>query len=393
MNKITASSASIFRTGPKLVISILGVNALLLMAGCGPDSSQNKQQAAPPPPSVVVEAAQMRDVTEQRKFTGRIEAVDTVQIRARVQGFLNKRQFKEGEEVKKGQLLFEIEREPFEIAVEQAEANLASAKAALTLAQQTFERTKQLVSRNTASKASLDDAQSALLQKGATVKAREAELRTAKLNLGYTRITAPMDGLVGRTAYSIGNLVGPESNPLVNLVAQDPMYVTFPVPQWVLLEVRKFEDRDNGIFVRLQLADGSVYDQEGRIRFTDAQATSSTDSVTVRASIPNPKRVLVDQQLVQVSVVRKKPVKKLMISQSALLLDQQGPYVLSVGSNKKVGIKRITTGQQRGPLIIVETGLDAGDKVIISGHQKARPGAAVNPQLAEGDGKKPKAAE
>lgn len=357
----------------------------LLLAGCGGSTSaETKAPAAvPPPATVVVEAAQIKDVTEQRKFTGRIEAVDTVQIRARVQGYLKKKSFVEGGEVEKGQVLFEIERDSFEITVRQAEASLASANAALTLAQQTFNRNNQLVKQKTLPQASLDDAQSALLQAKATVQVREAELSSAKLNLGYTRITAPMNGLVGRTNYSVGNLVGPDSNALVTLVAQDPMYVSFPVPQWLLTEIRKTGRKTDGVFVNLELPDGSIYDQKGTIAFANVQGNSTTDSVTVRASIPNPDRLLIDQQLVQVSVVRKQPEKKLVVSQAALLLDQQGTYVLTVDAEDMVVIKRITTSQQQGSLIVVDSGLTEGDKVIISGHQKAKPGAKVSPQMAE----------
>ncbi len=356
---------------------------VLVLAGCGTDSSQTQQQI--PPPSVVVEAARMKDVTEQRTFAGRIESVDTVQIRARVQGYLYKRDFKEGAEVQKGELLFEIERDAFEIAVEEAEASLASAKAALTLAQQTFNRNKNLVTQKSLSQSALDDAQSALLQAKAMVQIREAELSNAKLNLGYTKIIAPMDGRVGRAAYSVGNLVGPESDSLVSLVAQDPMYVSFPVPQWLLIEIRKAGRRPDSVFVELQLPDGSTYDQQGQISFAEVQGNATTDSVTVRASIPNPDRLLVDKQLVQVSVVRKEQEQKLVVSQSALLLDQQGTYVLAVGDDDRVEIKRISTGQQRGPLIVIESGLVVDDKVIISGHQKASPGAKVAPQMAGND--------
>lgn len=371
-------------------ITKLGLLVSLALAGCGPDSSQNSQQA-PPPPSVVVEPARMQDMTQQRIFTGRIEAVDTVQVRARIQGYLNKREFEEGAEVKKDQLLFEIERDSFEILVREAEANLASAKAARTLAQQTYNRNSKLVKQNSLSRSALDDAQSALSQAKATVQVREAELSNAELNLGYTRITAPMDGRVGRAAYSVGNLVGPESDSLVNLVAQDPMYVSFPVPQWLLIEVRKAGRGPDAVFIELQLADGSKYDHQGQISFAEVQGNTTTDSVTIRASIPNPDRLLVDQQLVQVSVVRKKPEEKLVISQSALLLDQQGTYVLAVGDDNTVQIKRITIGDQRGPLIVVESGLTVDDKVIVSGHQKARPGAKVAPQVADKDtGKTPK---
>jgi membrane fusion protein (multidrug efflux system) len=331
---------------------------------------------------VVTENASLQDVEEERSFTGRIEAIDKVQIRARVQGFLKARQFAEGSEVKAGELLYEIEREPFELALSQTEANLASAQAAQTLAQQTFDRSRDLADRGTAAKATLDSARSSLLQAQASVKARESELQTAKLNLSYTRITAPMDGRVGRSAYAVGNLVGPDSGALVLLVKQDPVYVTFPVPQRLLLQVRKAGQTEDSVYVKLRLADGSFYDGVGSIAFVDVQATPSTDSVTIRASMPNPKRLLVDQQLVEVFVVRKQPERKLLISQSALLLDQQGPYVLAVDKDNRVAIKRIKTGEQRGPRIIVESGLEEGDRVIVSGHQKARPGQVVNPTTA-----------
>lgn len=351
------------------------------LAGCGDQKSAGKQSAAPVP-SVVVQKVEAKDLLTENTFTGRVEAKDKVQIRARVQGYLKSRHFDEGAEVSKGELLFEIEPESFQIAVSQAEANLASAKSALTLAQQTFDRTKELASRNTASKASLDTAQSNLSQAQATVLARQAELDAAKLNLSYTRILAPMAGRVGRAAYSVGNLVNTSSDPLVTLVAQDPIYVAFPVPQRLLLEVNRSGATKSSVLVKLRLSDGSMYDKVGEISFVDVQATASTDSVTVRAMMPNPKRILVDQQLVDVLIVQKEPVKKLVISQSALLLDQQGAYVLAVGDDKKVQIKRITTGEQHGPLIVVDTGLDAGERVIVSGHQKVQPGGSVSPQLA-----------
>jgi len=361
-----------------------GLAALLvvaLLAACGSPAPQAQRKASPPP-SVVVQAARMKDLSEERSFTGRIEAIDKVQLIARVQGFLKARDFEEGAEVKKGQLLFEIEPESFQIAVSAADANLANAKAALTLAQQTYDRTKQLVSQNAQSQSQFDSALATLMQAKATVEAQQAALDAAKLNLSYTRIEAPMDGRVGRAAYSVGNLVGPTSDPLVTLVAQDPVYVTFPVPQEMLLEVRKAGISADSLDVKIKLADGSIYDHVGRIRFADVQATASTDAVMVRATMPNPDRLLVDQELVNVQVITKNAKPKLVISQSALLLDQQGPYVLAVGPDNKVAIKRITTGEQRGPLIVVDSGLKAGDKVIVSGHQKVRPGMVVAPEMA-----------
>lgn len=205
-------------------------------------------------------------------------------------------------------------------------------------------------------------------------------MQTAKLSLGYTSIAAPMDGRVGRSTYSVGNLVGPESGALIMLVKQDPVYVTFPVPQWLLLQVQKAGGDSDGMYIKLKLADGSMFEPEGQIAFADVQATASTNSVTVRATIANPKRILIDQQLVNVFVIRRQPEKKLVVPQTALLLDQQGAYVLAVDADNKVAVKRIVTGEQRGAMIVIESGLAAGDRLIVGGHQKARPGAPVNPQ-------------
>jgi membrane fusion protein (multidrug efflux system) len=361
----------------KLGLAIVSTIATLL-AACG--DSATKRPPAPPPPSVVVEPVKLHDLAEERSFTGRIEAIDKVQIRARVQGYLKARNFEEGAEVKKDDLLFEIEPEPFELAVNQAAANLANSEAAQTLAEQTYQRSLELTDRGTASKASLDSAQSQLRQAQANVKARQAELQTAQLNLSYTRIMAPMAGRIGRSTYSVGNLVGPDSGSLALLVKQDPVYVTFPVPYALLLRVKKGGRSEDGVYIKLRLADGTMYEPEGQMAFEDVQATASTDSVTIRGQIANPKRLLIDQQLVNVFVIRRQPEKKLVISQSALLLDQQGPYVLVVDDQNKVNITRITVGEQRGSLIVVDSGLSADERVIVSGHQKVRPGAVVDPQ-------------
>ncbi|MGE0627936.1 MAG: efflux RND transporter periplasmic adaptor subunit [Hyphomicrobiaceae bacterium] len=351
----------------------------LVLAACDTQKPQPPQQ----PPTVFISKVELKDINEERTFTGRIEAIEKVPLRARVQGFLTSRNFEEGAEVKKGAVLYEIDRLPFEIAVKQAEANLANADAALKLAQLTYDRQFDLSQRNSAaaSKAQLDQAQAALAQAQAQKQARQAELQTAQVNLGYTNILAPFDGRIGRSNYAVGDLVGPSSNPLATIVQQDPIYVTFPVPQRILLETRRSNDGADAFYVRLRLADGSYYGERGRIQFVDVQATSSTDSVIVRASIPNPDGILLDQQLVEVSVVRSKPQPRLMMPQSALLLDQQGAFALAVSKENKVEQRRIVVGQQVGPMIIVESGLSAGDSVIVSGLRNARPGIVVSPQL------------
>lgn len=353
---------------------------VLPLQGCDNDSSKAQTKSAkPPPPAVVVERAVMNDFILQSNYTGRIEAIDKVDIRARVSGYLKKQHFVEGSEINKGALLFEIEQAPFEISVREAEANLAAANAALQLGKTVFDRTRILVQNKTTSKASLDTAQATLLQARASVQARKADLQKVQLDLSYTRITAPFAGRAGRAAFSEGAYITTSSGSLVMLVAQDPMYVKFPVPQKQLLEVKKNGGSKDSVFVELTLADGSVYKEKGKILFSDVQATSGTDSVIIRASIANPDRILVDQQLVQVSVVRKKPDPKLAVSLSALLIDQQGTYVYVVDNDNKIVINRIVTGKQLGSLTSVVSGLKAGDRVVISGHQKVQSGKVVTP--------------
>lgn len=360
----------------------LGLSLVMLAGGAHFAAHAQSDAPAAPPPSVIVELARLRDVADQSVFTGRVQAIDKVTIRARVAGFIKKRGFEEGSEVEKGQLLFQLEQEQYEASLALAEANHANAQAALELAQATYDRTKPLAERGTSSQAALDQALSQLDQAKAAIKAQEANVLRAKLDLGYTVIRAPMAGAAGRATYSVGEYVGPTSDPLVTLVRQDPIYVAFPVPQRVFLHVRREGITKESVVVRLKLPDGTMYDQDGKIAFSDVETNPQTDTLTVRATFPNPKRLLVDQQIVGVKVVAREPEKKLVISQSAVILDQQGAYVLVVDKDNKVEARRIKLGDQRGPEIVVLDGLKEGDQVIVSGQQKVRPGIVADAQVA-----------
>jgi membrane fusion protein (multidrug efflux system) len=362
----------------------LSAMALAFAILAGPAAAQ-APAAGGPAPSVIVETVRNRDAVNESAYIGRVQAIDKVNIRARVDGFLAKRGFDEGREVKKDQILFTLEKGPYEAAYDLAKANLANAQAAEQLAQATYDRTKPLAERGTSSQAALDDAVSKLAQAKAAVQAQEASTKQAELNLGYTDIYAPMDGRTGRATYSVGEYVGPTSNPLVTVVRQDPMYVAFPVPQRVLLEVRREGRTADSVIVRLKMPDGTNYEHDGAITFAEVEGNAGTDTITVRATFPNPKRLLVDQQIVGVSVLAKKPELKLMMSQSALLLDQQGAYVLLATPDNKVESRRIQVGEQQGPRIVVKSGLTEGERVITSGQQKVRPGITVEPSEIKDD--------
>ena len=338
--------------------------------------------AAQQAPAVTVAVVEQREITPASTFTGRIEAVDDVELRARVEGFLEQRLFTEGDDVREGDLLFTIEKGQYQAAVARAEGNVARAEAALKNAELQLSRANELVKKKNIPQATRDDRQAERDAAAAELAAQKAALQTAQLDLGYTDIKAPIAGRIGRSNFSVGSFVGPQSGTLATIVCQDPMYVTFPVTQRQLLAVRKEAAAGNtdptSLAVRAKLADGSVYDEVGRINFVDVQFNAGTDTVQVRATMPNPQGLLVDGQLVTVVVETAKPEAALVIPQQAVQIDQAGRYVLKVDADDKVQVQRITIGQEREGFYVVTNGLAQGERVITEGLQKVRPGMAVD---------------
>lgn len=354
--------------------------ALLLIAACG-DDRRDAAQPAPPTPTVTVAMAEMRPVTPGRSFVGRIEAVEEVQIRARVQGFLEQREFEEGQPVKAGQVLYRIERAPFEAEVAQREADLAAARAEAENAKVQLKRALELAAEQNIPQATVDERRAAAATAEARVKQAEAALRAAEINLGYTVITAPIDGKIGRSAYTPGNLVGPDSGVLATIVSQDPMYVSFPVSAREVLAFQRQAVEDGAqasdFVVRLRLPDGSEYPHPGRIDFLGVQVDPSTDTVTVRAVVPNPDGLLVDNQFVNVRVEREQPVEALVVPQVALQIDQTGTFVLVVNDDNQVERRAVTVGQTLEGWTVIRDGLQEGERVITMGIQAVQPGQTV----------------
>jgi membrane fusion protein (multidrug efflux system) len=322
--------------------------------------------------------AERKPIAKTADFVGRIEAINRVEIRARVKGYLEAVLFKEGDLVKEGQPLYRIEKGLFEAAVEQESGALERAKAALTLAELQRKRAEDLLAKSSGTVVARDQAVAEVDQAKGAVMTAEANLRTAQINLGYTDITAPITGKIGRTSLTKGNVVGPESGPLATIVSQDPMYVTFPVSQREFLKAQegKGERDPKSIKVRIRFSDGSVYDQLGVVNFIDVTVDRTTDTVTARATIPNPKGVLIDGQLVRVLLEGGEPKEEVVIPQSALIADQQGVYVFVV-EDGKAAVKRLKLGGETGTDVVVEDGLSAGAQVIVEGLQGVRAGIAV----------------
>jgi membrane fusion protein (multidrug efflux system) len=329
--------------------------------------------------SVGVVAAARKPVAKSLDFVGRVEAIDRVEIRARVTGYLESVEFKEGELVQAGASLYKIEKGLFQAAVGEAEGALDRSKAAKVLSAVQLQRAEDLFERNVGSAVARDQARAADEQAKGTILIDQANLDTAKINLGYTDIVAPITGKIGRTNVTKGNVVSPESGPLTVIVSQDSMYVTFPVSQREFLRVQEAGQQVDitKLKASIRFADLSKYGQEGTVNFIDVTVNRTTDTVLVRAAFPNEKGGLVDGQFVQVSIEAGKPVEKVVIPQSALIADQQGTYVFIVDEGKAV-IRRVKTGGESGGTdIVVDDGLSGGEQVIVDGLQSVRPGAAV----------------
>lgn len=339
-----------------------------------------------PLPSVAVTAVSRQPVTEAFSFVGRIEAVDHVDIRARVQGFLEQRLFEEGQDVGAGDLLFLIEPEPFEAAVAQAQANLERAEAAIPQTERALARAEQLFSRGNVSEAALDDARAATEQARADVAAAEAELQRVRIDLSYTRIATPLAGQVSRSVYSVGNLVGPDSGVLTTVTRLDPIYVTFSVSERDVVTFRR-QQTEGGpdtadLVLGLRLPDDSDYGDEGRIDYVDTQVDPATGTLAVRGVFDNPDRLLLPGQFVTVLLRGREPEQVLLVPQAAIQQDQAGHFVLGVDADNQVAVRRVTVGRQVDTAWVVEGGLTEGDLVITEGLQRIRPGVAVEPVLA-----------
>lgn len=369
-----------------LVITSLCI-AVLAAGLDGPAGSAWAQEAAQPP-SVIVAPAERRDITPIFSYLGRAEAVDTVELRARVSGFLEKRGFREGTEIKAGDVLFEIERDTYEITVQQREADLIGAKATLENAEADFTRKETLVKRGTASEASLDSARATRGTARASVQQAEAALRAANLDLSYTEVISPINGKISRARYSVGNFVGPNSEPLATVISLDPIYVTIAVSEKQLIEARREGiNLDNPIVApSLQLSDGSFYDHPGEFDYLDSTVNRSTDTVTARAVFPNPERLLLPGEFVTVVVRLKTPQSAVVIPQSSVQKDQKGYFVLIVDRADKVEVRRVSMGEQTEMDWIVDDGLTEGERVIVQGLQKVQPDMLVNPVTVTGGG-------
>jgi membrane fusion protein (multidrug efflux system) len=359
--------------------------ALACLAIALPCARPAAAQPAPEgPPVVGVITATEQPVYTQQSYVGRIVSPQIVQVLARVTGYLESQNFTDGAAVTKGQLLYVIEQPPYQAAVTQAQAALAQAQAESVNAQLTYRRATALLRTPAGQQSTVDSAQAAALTSTAQIDNAEAALQIAQINLGYTEIRAPLNGQIGATAVNTGNVVGPTSGPLATIVAQDPMYVEFALPV-----VDALADRGNlaGLDLLVQLPDGTIYGQTGKIDFVNNQVTANTDTLTLRGTIANPAaangaRTLTDGEFITAILRAKTPQQQILIPRQAVITDQLGDYVLLLGPGNTVIRRAVVQGPATNAAVQIISGLTPGDRVIVDGIQSIHPGITVTPRPA-----------
>lgn len=350
-----------------------------LLSGCD-EAPKQPAAAQAPPVAVTVVRAEIRDLRPSVSFSGRVTALQKVDLLARIEGFLDTQNFAEGAQVKAGDLLYVIEKAPYEAKVASAEGAVATGQARYDRAEIELKRQTTLVARDAAAQTKLDDARAARDEARGSLDKLEAELTQAKLQLSYTEIKAPISGRIGKSLLTAGSFVSPASGTLATIVAQDPIGVTFPVSQRDILAVR--EQAASGasiadLTVYLQLGKDKRYDHPGKVDFVDVQVNTGTDAVDVRASFPNPDGVLVDGQLVTAVVESSTAKPVLVVPVGAIQINQSGTFVLIVNADNKIEVRPVETASQAGNGVAVAKGLAEGDRVVIEGVQKVRPGQTV----------------
>lgn len=351
---------------------------LVFLMACSEEAPQK------PVTEVITDIVKQEPFRPTMSFVGRLQAENDVKIQAQVTGYLLSWHFKEGDIIKKGDVLYEIDPAQFKADLSQATANLASAKAEVTVSKRNFLRGKELLPKGAISASEMDKLEAAKLQADANLEGAKAKVLAAEVNLGYTKVQAPIDGRIGRSGFSAGDLIGPDSGVLTSLVSIDPMKALFQVSESIYLarsnEIAEKEaagEEVEELVIRLELTDKSIYRHTGYMDYISNRIDENTGTLEARASVPNPEGSLRPGQYVRVLVETPFDVPTMMIPQSAVQADQQGNYIFSVGPDNKVVRKNIETGQRVDSHVVVMSGLADGEIVVVQGLQKVRPGQVV----------------
>lgn len=351
-----------------------------LLSGCSEPAPQ--AQAAPGLPEVGVYQIQSQSLALVTELPGRTTDFRQAEIRPQVSGILQKRHFTEGQQVNAGELLYQIDPAPYQAALATAEANLSRAQAAATNAQQRLKRLQGLIASQVVSQQDVDDARATVLQAEAEVQAAAAQRQAARINLDYTRITAPIAGQIGRSMVTEGALLTANQGEVLATIRQlDPIYVDLTQSSSELLQLRRqlTGTQQQAVSVKLALEDGSQYPAAGELQFSEASVDPSTGMVTLRAVFPNPDRLLLPGMFVRASLAQAEQSNVVLVPQAAVQrLPKGATQVLVVNNEQQVEARQITLGRSYQQYWVVQDGLAAGEQVIVAGLQKVQPGAQVN---------------
>jgi membrane fusion protein (multidrug efflux system) len=353
------------------------------LAGC----EEKNAYVPPPPPEVSVLRPVQKTITTYKEYTGVAQGVEQVDLRARVKGFLKHVKFEAGDDVKKGQVLFEIDDASFRAAVDVAKADLANKKALLAAAEAEYRRSVPLYEKNVYAELDLIKLRANRNAAEAAVEAAEASLRSAELDLSYTKVVAPISGQISREQVDVGNLVGNnEATLLATIVKYNPVEAYFTLSESDMLAFAKMrrqgqrpDYRKEKIPMGMGLGDESGFPHEGYLDYTDPRLDAATGTLQARGVFPNPDRMIVPGSFVRLRIPYEVSREVLMVPERALGSDLAGRYVLVVDDEGKVQQKTVTTGSQQHGLVVVEKGVKPGDRVVVNGLQRARPGAEVKP--------------
>ena len=368
--------------------ALLSVLLAPALVGCGEGAPK---QAAPPPANVTVAKPQKQNVTDYDEYVGRFVSVDMVEVRARVSGYLEKIHFQDGQLVKQGDLLFTVDRRPFETTVAQTRAQLAQARANQAFAEGDLARGSQLVRDKTITEQTFDQRTQAKRVAEASVAAQEAAVRQAELDLQFTELRAPVAGRIGDRRVSPGNLVtggtGGNTTLLATIVSIDPMRFEFTFDEASYLRYERLAgagadeaSRGKGVKVSLRLIDEADFAHEGTVDFVDNVIDRSSGTIRGRAQIPNPKGLFTPGMFARVRVPGSAPYDTLLVPDVAIASEQVRKYVMVVGPDNTATQKYVTLGQLVGNLRVIKDGLSADDQIIVNGLARIRPGAKVAPQ-------------
>ena len=370
----------------RLQLLVSTVIPSLLLSAC----SEPPAPVQMPPPTVVTQKVASQAVTLQRDFIGRTAALERVELRARVSGFLEQKKFAEGGGVQRGDLLFVIESDAYRAKLTQAEAQLAADNARLEEADVRYKRLEKLRKNGNVSEQDVDEARAARTMAEAAVVASLAAKQQAELDLSSVEIRSPLDGLIGRAAIDPGNLISPETGVLATVVNFDPINVDFTLSDTQYLQFRRQQDLNEAEGTvaavpefRLRLSDDSVYEHTGKMRLTGNEIDPGTGTISLRAVFPNPDLLLRPGQFVNLTVRVEQSDESIVVPNSSVLTGQAGHSVLVVNDSNTVEQRNIVVGEQLAEGWIVQSGLNEGEQIIVRGLQKARPGIEVTVNQAQ----------